>query len=84
MSIFYLNYCFGCVSLAYPTFRSTTDESVQACRDFTESVVEFVRAKNTELAGRDLGWFLNLCRGTEKPEDVFGANLPLLRKTKTE
>ncbi|RPD55588.1 FAD-binding domain-containing protein [Lentinus tigrinus ALCF2SS1-7] len=62
--------------------RSTTDESVDACREFTSDVVQFVRAKNAELSGQDLGWFLNMCQGDEKPEDVFGENLPRLRAVK--
>lgn len=57
---------------------------MQACRDFTESVVQFVREKNTELAGQDIGWFLNMCQGNEKPEDVFGKNLTRLRKVKAK
>ena len=43
-----------------------------------------MREKNTELGGKDLGWFLNLCQGDESPEDVFRANLPRLRKIKAE
>ncbi|TBU47887.1 FAD-binding domain-containing protein [Dichomitus squalens] len=64
--------------------RSTTDASVQACKDFTESVVELVRKKNAELSGRDIGWFLNMCQGHEKPEDVFGDNYTRLRKVKAK
>lgn len=61
--------------------RSTTDASVQAARDFTTSVVSLVREKNAELA-TDLGWFLSMCQGDEKAEDVFGANLARLRDVK--
>ena len=57
---------------------------MQACRDFTASVVQFVREKNAELAGQDMGWFLNMCQGHEKPEDVFGENLTRLRKAKAK
>lgn len=64
--------------------RSTTDASVDAARAFTADVVQLVREKNTELSGRDLGWFVNLSNGTEKAEDVFGANLPRLRKIKAK
>ncbi|KAI0699165.1 FAD-binding domain-containing protein [Cerioporus squamosus] len=64
--------------------RSKTDESVEACRKFAADVVQFVRAKNTELAGQDLGWFLNMCQGDEKPEDVFGENLPHLKEVKAK
>ena len=35
--------------------------------------MQFVREKNAELTGRDLGWFINMTKGGEKPEDVFGA-----------
>ena len=68
----------------YVRFRSTTDASVQACREFTESVVQLVREKNAELSGRDLGWFLNMCQGSEKPEDVFGDNYTRLRRVKAK
>lgn len=64
--------------------RSTTDASVEATRQFTTSIVSFVREKNTELSGKDLGWFLNLTQGSEKPEDVFGDNLYRLRKAKAK
>ncbi|KAI9061591.1 FAD-binding domain-containing protein [Trametes sanguinea] len=62
--------------------RSTTDASVGAIREFTGSIVQFVREKNAELSGRDLGWFVNLSQGNERAEDVFGANLPRLRRIK--
>ncbi|KAI0765178.1 FAD-binding domain-containing protein [Fomes fomentarius] len=62
--------------------RSITDQSVNACRTFTAEVVDLVRKKNAELAGQDLGCFLNLCQGDEKPEDVFGSNLGRLREVK--
>ena len=41
-----------------------------------------MREKNAELSGQDLGWFVNLCAGDEKPEDVFGRQLPRLREAK--
>lgn len=41
-----------------------------------------MRNKNAELSGQDLGWFLNLCQGSELAEDVFGQNLPRLREVK--
>ena len=72
------------VRLSLCACRSTTDASVQACRDFTRDVVQFVREKNAALAGRDMGWFLNMCQGHEKPEDVFGENLTRLRKVKAK
>lgn len=43
-----------------------------------------MREKNAELSGKDLGWFLNLAQGSEKPEDVFGDNLHRLRKVKAK
>ncbi len=64
--------------------RSITDQSVDACRTFTAEVVDLVRKKNAELAGQDLGWFLNLCQGDENPEDVFGSNLVRLREVKAK
>ncbi|KAJ3982594.1 FAD-binding domain-containing protein [Lentinula detonsa] len=62
--------------------RSTTAISIKAAQEFTTSVVSFVRSKNTELSGKDLGWFLNLAQGDESAEDVFGTNLPRLSKLK--
>ncbi|KAI8971293.1 FAD-binding domain-containing protein [Trametes punicea] len=64
--------------------RSTTDASVAATDDFTASMVQFVREKNAELTGHDLGWFVSMCRGDERPEDVFGRNLPRLRRIKAK
>lgn len=46
--------------------------------------MQFVREKNAELSGQDLGWFVNMSQGTEKPEDVFGEHLPRLRKIKAK
>ena len=64
--------------------RSSTDESVDKCKKFTEELVKFVRAKNAELSGRDLGCFLNMSQGDEDPKDVFGANLLRLQKIKAK
>ncbi|KAG7089811.1 hypothetical protein E1B28_011460 [Marasmius oreades] len=64
--------------------RSKTDASVESAREFATSIVSFVREKNAELSGRDLGWWVTLCQGDEKPEDVFGSNLPRLRKVKAK
>lgn len=64
--------------------RSTTDASVPAAREFTTSIVSLVRERNAQLSGKDLGWFLSMCQGDEKPEDVFGANLTRLRKVKAK
>ena len=65
-------------------YRSSTEEGVEAAKEFTESIVQFVREKNAELTGRDLGWFINMTKGGEKPEDVFGAHLPRLRRAKAK
>ncbi|KAI0336576.1 FAD-binding domain-containing protein [Cubamyces sp. BRFM 1775] len=64
--------------------RSTTDASVPAAKEFAKSTAELVRQKNAELSGRDLGWFVNMCQGDEKLEDVFGENLSRLRKVKAK
>ena len=64
--------------------RSTTDESVPACREFVEKVTNFVREKNTELFGRDLGFFLSMAQGDEWAGNVWGENLPRLRKIKAK
>lgn len=42
----------------------------------------YVREKNAQLSGQDLGWSVNLCAGDEKVEDVFGKHLPRLREVK--
>lgn len=44
----------------------------------------FVRNRNTDLSGKDLGWSLNLTQGNEDPEDVFGTNLHRFRKLKAK
>ncbi|KAI0366057.1 FAD-binding domain-containing protein [Pilatotrama ljubarskyi] len=64
--------------------RSTTDASVAAIVQFTESTVQFVREKNAEFSRRDLGWFVNMCQGSENPEDVYGEHLPRLRRIKAK
>lgn len=64
--------------------RSATHAGVAAAAEFAKSTVEFVRQKNAELSGKDLGWFINMCQGDEKPEDVFGENLTRLRKIKAK
>jgi Berberine and berberine like len=47
--------------------------------------VEYVREVDIEKSGRDNGVFINLCQGNEdKIEDVFGVNLPRLRKLKAK
>lgn len=53
-----------------------------AAREFTATTVAYVREKNAQLSGQDLGWFVNLCAGDEKVEDVFGRHLPRLREAK--
>ncbi|KAI0322969.1 FAD-binding domain-containing protein [Amylostereum chailletii] len=64
--------------------RSTTDASVEAVKAFNLSTVSYVRETNAALSGNDLGWFLNMCQGDERAEDVFGQNLPRLRKVKAK
>lgn len=64
--------------------RSTTDAGVPAASAWAKSLAEFVREKNAELSGRDLGWFISMCQGDEKAEDVFGPNLPRLRRLKAK
>ncbi|VDC03272.1 unnamed protein product [Peniophora sp. CBMAI 1063] len=62
--------------------RSTTDAFVAAVREITASTVAYVCEKNAQLSCRGLGWFVNLCAGDEKVEDVFGRHLPRLREAK--
>ena len=62
--------------------RAASDAGVESIRAFTAEITQLVREKNAELGGKDLGWFLNLCQGEERAEDVFGENLPRLRKAK--
>lgn len=64
--------------------RSTTDEGVPACREFVDKVAEYVRKRSAELSGRDLGLFLSMAQGGERPEDVWGENLPRLRRVKAK
>lgn len=64
--------------------RTTSDASLPAVEEFTARTVKFVREKNTELSGADLGWFLSMCRGDENSKDVFGANLRRLRACKAK
>ncbi|KAM5543932.1 hypothetical protein V8D89_002549 [Ganoderma adspersum] len=66
--------------------RATLFTGVGAVRDVRGGalVVQFVREKNAELAGQDLGWFISMCQGHEKPGVVFGGNLARLRKIKTK
>lgn len=64
--------------------RSKTDESVETVKTFTEDLVSFIRKKNTELSGHDLGWSLNMTQGTERSADVFGESEARLRKGKAK
>lgn len=46
--------------------------------------INFIRRRNAELSGKDYGFFMNMSEGSEKPEDVFGANLARLREVKAK
>lgn len=59
----------------------TSDESVQA---FVSSIAKYIRKADALKTGKDLGIPLCYARGDEAPEDVFGPNLPRLRKLKAK
>ncbi|KAG6916335.1 hypothetical protein DXG01_007318 [Tephrocybe rancida] len=52
--------------------------------DFVASTVAFIRNKNTELSGKDYGYFLSMAQGDENPADIFGDNLARLSKLKSK
>jgi Berberine and berberine like len=65
--------------------RSNSPASDNGLFSFISSTTEHVRKVDIEKSGRDIGMFINLCRGDEhKVEDVFGVNLPRLRKLKAK
>jgi hypothetical protein len=65
--------------------RSSSPASDDAVVSFVSSTAEYVRRVDTKKSGKDLGVFVNLSRGNEdKIEDVFGVNLPRLRKLKAK
>lgn len=64
--------------------RSQSPTSDDAMLSFVSSTVEYVRKVNIEKSGRDTGIFVNLSRGDEDQKDIFGANLPRLRKLKAK
>ena len=65
--------------------RSSSPASDDAVVSFISSTAEYVRKFDVEKSGKDLGTFVSLSRGNEdKIEDVFGVNLPRLRKLKAK
>jgi Berberine and berberine like len=58
--------------------------SDDALFSFLSSTVDHIRKVDIEKSGRDIGGFINLCQDTEKVEDIFGVNLPRLRKLKAK
>ena len=65
--------------------RSSSPASDDAVVSFVSSTAEYVRKFDVEKSGKDLGTFVSLSRGNEdKIEDVFGVNLPRLRKLKAK
>ncbi|KAF8960616.1 FAD-binding domain-containing protein [Flammula alnicola] len=64
--------------------RSHEARADQMNREFVSSLVSYIRQVNTEKTGEDFGAFLNMSQGDERPEDVFGENLPRLRKVKAK
>ncbi|KAF8170789.1 FAD-binding domain-containing protein [Pholiota molesta] len=64
--------------------RSATEESVPAMRAFVSESTELMRQRNREKTGKDAGYWLNFAQGEELVEEVFGPNLPRLRKLKAK
>jgi FAD/FMN-containing dehydrogenase len=62
--------------------RTNNPAADVAVNEFVSTTVAFIRDKNAELSGKDFGLFFSMAQGDEKPEDVFGDNLPRLRKLK--
>ncbi|KIJ39047.1 hypothetical protein M422DRAFT_175722 [Sphaerobolus stellatus SS14] len=54
------------------------------CDEFTSDVVSFARETNTKISGKDLGYWISLSQGDEKPEEIFGDNLPRLEAIKVK
>jgi hypothetical protein len=59
----------------------TSDESV---RTFVTSTIDYLREADILKTGKNLGVTLSYASGDEAPEDIFGTNLPLLRKLKAK
>jgi hypothetical protein len=53
-------------------------------RAFSSSITDYIRQYNIQKTGKDIGVPLNYARGDEAPEDIFGTNLPRLRKLKAK
>lgn len=53
-------------------------------RAFVSESTELMRQRNREKTGKDAGYFLNFAQGEEPIEEVFGPNLPRLRKLKAK
>ena len=64
--------------------RTNNPEADAAIKEFLTTTINFIREKNTALSGKDYGLWMNMSEGDEKPEDVYGANLPRLREVKTK
>lgn len=73
-----------CYTFLTARVRSQSPTSDDAMLSFVSSTVEYVRKVNIEKSGRDTGIFVNLSRGDEDQKDIFGANLPRLRKLKAK
>jgi hypothetical protein len=58
-----------------------SDESVEA---FSSSIARYIRGADALRTGKNLGVTLCYAKGDEAPEDVFGVNLPRLRKLKAK
>ena len=43
-----------------------------------------MRETSAKLSGRTLGTFVSMANGNERPENVWGDNLPRLRKIKAK
>jgi hypothetical protein len=65
----------------YRNHLSSSDGKIQA---FVSSIAKYLRQSDALRTGKDLGIALSYARGDEAPEDVFGPNLPRLRKLKAK
>jgi len=70
-----------CVTIHGGNRLPASDKSTHA---FVSSIANYIRRADTLKTGKDLGVMLNYARGDEAPEDVFGDNLPRLRKLKAK
>ncbi|KAF9482343.1 FAD-binding domain-containing protein [Pholiota conissans] len=64
--------------------RSSAEESVPIMRKFVAESTEYMRRENRKKTGKDAGYFINFAQGEEPIEEVFGPNLPRLRKLKAK